>query len=244
MRWQGEGLLLAVRKYGESSALIDVFTMSLGRRVGLLRGAFNKHNKSVIQPGNQLFLTWNSRIEDSLGAFKVELIKSRYHTISEQRIRLELFNLICVLCSAFLPERVDFRELYNNTINYIEGEYGTEEKLRKYIEWELQLLKSLGFGLDLGKCIVSGSKKDLKFVSPRSGCAVSSKSSVGWEKQLLVLPEFLGGKELHEISSKADLENGFKLTEFFIRKSLQPVKQFQLEPFFRSRNRLISYDSI
>ena len=182
MRWQGEGFLLDVRKYGESSALIDVFTVSLGRRVGLLRGAFNKNNRSVIQPGNQLFLTWNSRIEESLGAFKVELIKSRYHKISEQRVGIELFNLICVLCSTFLPERVNFDELYYKTIMYIEGEQTIEEKLQRYVKWEIQLLKSLGFGLDLGKCIVSGSKKDLKFVSPKSGCAVSSKSGVGWEK--------------------------------------------------------------
>ena len=244
MRWQGEGLLLAVRKYGESSALLDVFTMYLGRRVGLLRGAFNKQNKSVIQPGNQLFLTWNSRIEESLGSFKVELIKSRYHKISEQRIGLEIFNLICVLCSTFLPERVDFEELYHKTIMIIEGEHSKKEKLQKYIEWELQLLKSLGFGLDLEKCIVSGSKKDLKFVSPKSGCAVSRKSSIGWEKKLLILPDFLCGKVLPEIASEADLGNGFKLTEFFIKKNLQPVKQFQLELFFRSRNRLLSHDSI
>ena len=81
----------------------------------------------------------------------------------------------------------------------IDGEYSKKEKLQKYIEWELQLLKSLGFGLDLEKCIVSGSKKDLKFVSPKSGCAVSRKSSVGWEKKLLILPDFLCGKVLTEI---------------------------------------------
>ena len=244
MRWQGEGFLLDARKYGESSALIDVFTVSLGRRVGLLRGAFNKKNRSVIQPGNQLFLTWSSRIEESLGAFKVELIKSRYYKISEQRVGLELFNLICVLCSTFLPERVNFDELYYKTIMYIEGEQTIEEKLQRYVEWEIQLLKSLGFGLDLGKCVVSGSKRDLKFVSPKSGCAVSGKSGVGWEKKLLILPKFLGGNRVSEIPSKYDLENGFKLAEFFIKKNLHPVKRFQLESFFKSRNRVLSHISI
>ena len=122
MRWQGEGILLNVRSYGESSALLDVFTLSLGRRVGLLRGAFSKKNKPVIQPGNQLFLTWNSRIEEGLGAFKVELIKSRYHKISEERTGLELFNLICVLCSTFLPERVDFDDLYHLIFEYFPGQ--------------------------------------------------------------------------------------------------------------------------
>ena len=244
MRWQGEGLLLDVRKYGESSALIDIFTLSLGRRIGLLRGAFNKKNKSIIQPGNQLFLTWNSRIEESLGVFTIELIKSRYHSISEDGSGLELFNLICVLCSTFLPERVEFDELYNKTIQYIEGEFPTREKFRKYIEWELELLKSLGFGLDLGKCVVSGSKEDLKFVSPKSGCAVSRRSSIGWEKKLLVLPDFLWNTKLTNSLSKADLNNGFKLTEYFIKKNLQPVKRFQMGPFFNLRNRVLSFKSL
>jgi DNA repair protein RecO (recombination protein O) len=244
LRWQGEGVLLDVRKYGESSALIDVFTLSLGRRIGLLRGALNKKNKAIIQPGNQLFLTWNSRIEESLGVFKIELIKSRYHKISEERDRLEFFNMICVLCSTFLPERVDFDELYHKTILYIEGEFSTKEKFRKYIEWELQLLQSLGFGLDLGKCVVSGSKEDLKFVSPKSGCAVSRKSSAGWEDKLLVLPEFLAGIRSKEKLSKADIENGFKLTEYFIKKNLLPVKRFQVGSFFSLRNRLLSLNSL
>ena len=192
----------------------------MGRRTGLLRGAFNKKNKSVIQPGNQLFLTWTSRIEEGLGTFKVELIKSRYHSISEEKIGLELFNLISILCSTFLPERVDFDDLYHQTIMFIESKHCNKEKLRRYVEWELQLLKSLGFGLDLAKCVVSGSEKDLKFVSPKSGCAVSSKSSVGWEKKLLVLPEFLGNRRSEKILSIADLEIGFKLTEYFIKKNL------------------------
>jgi len=240
MRWQGEGLLIDVRRYGESSALIDVFTEPFGRRVGLVKGAFNKKNKSVIQPGNQLFLTWSSRTEESLGTFKVELIKSRYHTICEESIGIEIFNLICMLCTTYLPERIEFDDLYHRTIKLIEGKYGIVEKLRKYIEWELQLLKSLGFGLDLAKCVVSGSKEDLKFVSPRSGCAVSKKSSVGWEKQLLVLPDFLYRRGSVDILSNDDLENGFKLTEFFIKKSLQPVRSFQIDHFFRSRNRVLS----
>ena len=240
MRWQGEGILIDVKKYGESSALLDVFTLSLGRRIGLLRGALNKKNKAIIQPGNQLFLTWNSRIEESLGVFNIELIKSRYHRISEERDRLEFFNLICMLCSTFLPERVDFDELYHKTIQYIEGELSANEKFKKYIEWELQLLKSLGFGLDLSKCVVSGSKEDLKFVSPKSGCAVSRESGIGWEKKLLVLPEFLRSISSTEKLSKADLENGFKLTEYFIKKNLLSVNRFQMNSLFSLRNRILS----
>ena len=69
--------------------LINVFAVSLGRRVGLVRGAFSK-NKSLSSARKSTILTWNSRIEESLGTFKVELIKSRYHKICEERIGLEL----------------------------------------------------------------------------------------------------------------------------------------------------------
>ena len=99
---------------------------------------------------------------------------------------------------------------------------------------ELQLLTSLGFGLDLAKCVVSGSKKDLKFVSPKSGCAVSSKSSVGWEK-IVSTPGVFRRQEVGNILSIADLENGFKLTEYFIKKDLNQVG-IPNRPFFRLRN--------
>ena len=32
----------------------------------------------------------------------------------------------------------------------------------KYIRWELNFLSELGFGLDLSKCAVTGSKNDLQ----------------------------------------------------------------------------------
>ena len=73
MRWEDEGLLISVRKYGETSALIELLTRSNGKRAGLLRGAFNKNIRPIIQPGNQLQVVWSSRLEYSLGEIKVSL---------------------------------------------------------------------------------------------------------------------------------------------------------------------------
>ena len=105
MRWEKEGLIISVRKYGENSALLEVFTESLGKRVGLLKGALSKKNKTIIQPGNQVFINWNSRIEDGLGNFKIELIKSRFHIINGCKTKLTLFNQICIFCSIFLSDQ-------------------------------------------------------------------------------------------------------------------------------------------
>ena len=79
-------------------------------------------------------------------------------------------------------------------------------------------------------------------MSPRSGCAVSGKSGIGWEKKLLILPGFLNRTSSMKIFTKTDLENGFKLTEYFIKKNLQPIKKVKLDPFFRSRTRVLSLD--
>ena len=49
------------------------------------------------------------------------------------------------------------------------------------VRWELGLLDELGFGLDLGRCAVTGSAEDLTYVSPKTGRAVSRKpaNSIG-----------------------------------------------------------------
>ena len=60
----------------------------------------------------------------------------------------------------------------------------------KYIRWELKFLSELGFGLDLSKCAVTGSKNDLQFISPKSGRAVSAEGAGEWRNKLFMLPEF------------------------------------------------------
>jgi len=55
----------------------------------------------------------------------------------------------------------------------------------------LLLLAELGFGLDLGECVVTGTSDDLAYVSPKSGGAVSTAAAAGYESRLLRLPPFL-----------------------------------------------------
>ena len=57
-----------------------------------------------------------------------------------------------------------------------------ENWLEVYVKWELLLLKKIGFGLELSKCIVSNTQKNLVYVSPKSGCAVSKAAAKGYEK--------------------------------------------------------------
>ena len=73
MLWTDEGVLLAVRRHGESGAIVSVFTARHGRYAGLVRGGFGRRARPVYQPGNVLEVTWRARLSEQLGAIAGEL---------------------------------------------------------------------------------------------------------------------------------------------------------------------------
>ena len=72
MEWRDQGVLLAVRRHGESAAIIEVFTAAHGRHAGVVRGGGSRKAAPILQPGAQLDLTWRARLDEHLGAFAVE----------------------------------------------------------------------------------------------------------------------------------------------------------------------------
>ncbi|MGZ3285223.1 MAG: DNA repair protein RecO, partial [Xanthobacteraceae bacterium] len=88
--------------------------------------------------------------------------------------------------------------------------------------FEFQLLAELGFGLDLATCAVTGEDKELIYVSPKSGRAVSREAGEPWKHKLLILPAFLH-QAFADDPSLQDVADGFALTGFFLlRHVLEP----------------------
>ena len=77
MEWREQGILLSARRHGESAAIVEVLTRDHGRHLGVVRGGASKRIAPVLQPGTQLDVTWRARLEEHLGAFAVEPVKSR-----------------------------------------------------------------------------------------------------------------------------------------------------------------------
>src|SRR5690606_13339599 len=82
-----------------------------------------------------------------------------------------------------------------------------------YIFWEIGLLRELGFGLDLTKSVSTGPADYLRYVSPKSGCAVSAEAGLPYEGKLLPLPPFLRGEARFE---DQDILDGLRLTGHFL----------------------------
>lgn len=192
MEWRDQGALLSVRKHGETSAIVEVFTATHGRHAGVVRGGVSRKIAPILQPGAQLDVSWRARLEEHIGAFTVEPVKSRAAVMSD-RTALAGLNAICALLVFALPEREPHPVLYDRTQAMLDLLSTNEAWPVAYLKWELALLEELGFGLDLSRCAVTGEVEDLAYVSPKTGRAVSAEGAGDWADRLLPLPpELLG----------------------------------------------------
>ena len=220
MEWREEGVLLAVRTHGETAAIIEVFTENHGRHAGVVRGGRSRKIAPILQPGAQLDVTWRARLEDHLGVFTTEPVRSRAVQLMADRETLAALNAITALLSFALPEREPHAALYGRTCALLDiiGE-GLVWALA-YLRWEQTLLDDLGFGLDLTRCTVTGTSDNLAFVSPKTGRAVSQAGAGDWAERLLPLsPALLGRGD----GSDAELMEGLKVTGHFLATNLAPA---------------------
>ena len=218
--WRDEGALLAVRKHGETSVIIDVFTEDHGLQAGVVRGGTSRKIAPVLQPGAQLDVAWRARLEEHLGSFSVEPVRSRAAAVMSDRLALAGLNAVCALLAFALPEREAHPQLYRQSITLMDLLGNTDAWPLAYLRWELALLEEMGFGLDLSSCAVTGALDGLAYVSPRTGRAVSAEGAGEWVDKLLPLPPCLLG--IGEAPDK-EIREGLHTTGYFLRTRLVPA---------------------
>lgn len=217
MEWRGTGILLAVRRHGESSAIIEMFTETKGRHAGLVRGGAGRRMGPILQPGAQLDVAWRARLEDHIGSYTVEPLRSRAATAMSDRLMLAGLNAVTSLLSFCLPEREPYAALYQSTEQLLDLLEHPEVWPLAYLRWELLMLEEMGFGLQLNECAVSGVTDNLIYVSPKSGCAVSRDAAGKWADRLLPLPDVLRGIGL---APDVEIFEGLKTTGHFLQSHL------------------------
>lgn len=195
IEWRQEGLLLSVRKHGETSVILTCFTPDKGRVAGVVRGGTSRKMAPILQPGAQLDLTWKARLADHLGAFSVEPIRARAGQVLDEPGALSAMASVLALLEFALAEHDPHPSLYDETQTLLDLICITDAWPAAYARWELRLLEDLGFGLDLTYCAVTGATQGLAYVSPKSGRAVTAKGAGEFAPRLLPLPSqvFSGG---------------------------------------------------
>jgi DNA repair protein RecO (recombination protein O) len=212
MEWIDEGILLSAQPHGETSVIITLLTEHHGRHAGLLSGGQSSKHQATLMVGNQVKARWRARLADHLGNLTLEVVTpTAARWLSDPEI-LAMIASAAAITEASLPERQPMPDLYEALCAL----FTLEDRnlwAPAYIAWEMGVLKTLGYGLDLSSCALTGAKEGLAFISPRTGRAVTSHAAQPYLDKLLPLPSFLCGAANWDTF---DLIKGLDLTAHFL----------------------------
>jgi len=226
MEWADDGIVLGVRRHGESSAIVELLTREHGRHLGLVRGGAGTRMRPLLQPGNSVRAVWRARLDEHLGTYAVEGTRLRAAgLLASSHAAYGVTHLAAL--ARLLPERDPHADIYAMLERALDDFDDAGEAAVHLVRFELAMLGELGFGLDLDNCAATGETTDLVYVSPKSGGAVSRAAGEPWRDRLLRLPPFLRHDEGRaDACSNQDLMDGFRLTGLFLlRHVLEPRGQ-------------------
>jgi len=182
MKLESNGLIISLRAFGERDAVAHMFTENHGVLTGMLRGAIvAQKNKPLV--GQVGAVVWGARLDSQLGVFHFESQKNLGLSAMMDSGKLAFMNSMFALIETLLPERESYPQLYDATLNAL-----ADLSPESYLQWELELLRDLGYALDLSKCSGCGGTDNLIYLSPRTGRAVCGTCGEPYVDKLFRLP--------------------------------------------------------
>ena len=76
MNWIDQGFLISKNKYNENSIIAEFYTKHHGKCSAIIFGGTSKKIKNYLQTVNELFLNYNSKSDNRIGYFKIEILKA------------------------------------------------------------------------------------------------------------------------------------------------------------------------
>ena len=206
MNWKDTGYLLSKNQYNENSVIAEIFTKKHGKISGIIFGASSKKAKNYLQVGNKLHLNFSSKNDSRLGFIKVEIDKvlTPFYFDNNEKLAciVSAINLIKLL-TVESQENINIYILINNFFLLLKK----IDWLKDFVFWELQLLKLIGYDLELKNII------DVEIVNGQKQFFVQRNN----EKKLI--PNFLIETESNKIDKKSVID-GLKLVGNYIDKSI------------------------
>ena len=206
MNWSDEGFLISKNRYSENSLIAELFTKNRGKISGIIFGGTSKKIKNYLQIGNKLHVNYNSKNENRIGYFKIEILNAYSPLYFDHKQKLS-----CISSAMNLIKLLTADSQANNKIYFIIQNLflilKDKEWLKKYIFWELELLKILGYDLELENLV----EKD--FVENKTVYYAGSRN----EKKFV--PNFLIEKDLEVYDFKILLK-GLKLVSDYLDKTV------------------------
>ena len=148
MIWDDKGYLLSKNKYSENSIISEVFTKDHGKVSGIIFGGTSKKIKNYLQIGNKIHVNFNSKNDNKLGYFKVEIQQALSPLYFDNQKKLSCITSAISLIKILTAENQKNINIYE----LIKDFYLLLDKdnwIKRYIFWELELFRVLGYDLEL-----------------------------------------------------------------------------------------------
>ena len=206
MNWIDEGFLISKNRYSENSLIAELYTKDHGKTSGIIFGGTSKKIKNYLQIGNKLHINYNSKNDNRIGYFKIEILNAYSPVYFDHKQKLSCItsatNLIKIL-TAESQVNIKVYKLIDSFFLILKD----NNWLKKYIFWELELLKLLGYDLELENLVT----KDI--VNNETVYYANSSN----EKKYV--PNFLIERDL-EVNDDKILLNGLKLVGDYLDKTI------------------------
>ena len=206
MNWIDEGFLISKNRYNENSLIAEFYTKERGKISGIIFGATSKKIKNYLQIGNKLHINYNSKSVNRIGYFKIEILNAYSPLYFDHKQKLSCIILATNLIKILTAESQSNIKVYDliNDLFYI---LKNSNWLKGYIFWELELLKLLGYDLELENLV----EKDIV----ENNTVYYAMSST--EKKYV--PNFLIEKNI-EVNDLKTLLDGLKLVSDYLDKTI------------------------
>ena len=206
MNWNDPGFLLSKNKYNENSIIAEIFTEHHGKCSGIIFGATSKKIKNYLQTGNMLHINHIYKNNGKIGYFKVEILKALSPLYFDNKKKLMCLSSAMSLIKLLTAESQENSKIFK-LINDFFVILANKNWVKEYIFWELELLKLVGYDLELNKIV------NKEIINNKTTYYVQSSS----EKK--VVPNFLVDLDYDELDNN-NLLNGLKLVGDYLEKNI------------------------
>ena len=206
MNWIDQGFLVSKSRYSENSIIAELYTSDRGKVSGIIFGGTSKKIKNYLQVGNKLHVNYNSKNDNRMGYFKIEILNAYSPFYFDHKQKLSCITSAMNLIKILTAEAQANKKVYSLIEDFF-NLLNDQNWLKKYIFWELELLKLLGYDLKLEN-LVEKNLEDNKTVYFATSYT---------EKKYV--PNFLIEKDL-EVTDINILLSGLKLVGDYLDKTI------------------------
>ena len=206
MNWDDSAYLISKNRYSENSIIAEVFTENHGKISGIIFGGTSKKIKNYLQIGNKIYVNYNSKSVTRIGYFKIEILKALTPLYFDKNQKLSCITSAMHLIKLLTAEAQSNKEIFKLIDKFFEI-LTFDNWIQKYIFWELELLKLLGYDLELK------TMAEKEIVDSEVNYYVKSST----EKKSI--PNFLIDENNMDVNLK-NLLKGLKLVSDYLEKSI------------------------